>query len=147
MHEDDRSAPTHAGGYTDAHAVAGLDAELPALEVFANQFPAYVIEIGHPEFTSICPKTGLPDFGTITIEYEPETRCLELKALKLYLNGYREVGIFQENVVNRVLRDIVGAVDPVWCEVRGEFAARGGLTTTVTAGYQRDDGAPTGEIS
>jgi len=130
--------PSAADGYTDEHAVAGLDAPLPALDVFANQFPAYVIEIDHPEFTSICPKTALPDFGTLTIEYEPDASCLELKSLKLYLNGYREVGIFQENVVNRVLRDIVDAADPVWCEVCGEFAARGGLSTTVTAAYQRD---------
>lgn len=130
---------TAAGGYTDDHAAAGLDVELPALDVFPNQFPSYVIEIDHPEFTSICPKTGLPDFGTLTIEYEPADACLELKALKLYLNGYRNVGIFQENSVNRILRDIVAAAEPVWCEVRGEFTARGGLSTTVTAGWARDE--------
>ena len=136
MTEND--SPTAAGGYTDDHAAAGLDDPLPALDAFPNQFPAYVIEIDHPEFTSICPKTGLPDFAMLTIEYEPDASCLELKSLKLYLNGYRDLGIFQENVVNRVLRDIVDATDPVWCEVCGEFAARGGLGTTVTAGYQRD---------
>jgi 7-cyano-7-deazaguanine reductase len=133
------ASPTEAGGYTDGHAAAGLDAELPALDVFPNQFPAYVIEIDHPEFTSICPKTSLPDFGTLAIEYEPAESCLELKALKLYLNGYRNLGIFQENIVNRVLRDIVTATEPVWCEVRGSFTARGGMSTTVTAGWQRDD--------
>ncbi len=138
MTESD-DAPTTSGGYTDDHALAGLDVDLPALDVFPNQFPAYVIEIDHPEFTSICPKTALPDFGTLTIEYEPDASCLELKALKLYLNGYRDLGIFQENIVNRVLRDIIDAADPVWCEVSGVFAARGGLSTTVTAGYQRDD--------
>lgn len=137
MTDSENGSPTAGGGYTDDHAAAGLDAQLPPLEVFPNQFPAYVIEIDHPEFTSICPKTGLPDFGTLTIEYEPDASCLELKSLKLYLNGYRNVGIFQENIVNRVLRDIVDAVDPVWCEVCGEFTARGGLSTTVTAGYQR----------
>ncbi|NKB89220.1 MAG: NADPH-dependent 7-cyano-7-deazaguanine reductase QueF [Acidobacteria bacterium] len=131
--------PTVAGGYTDDHAAAGLDAELPALDVFPNQFPSYVIQVDHPEFTSICPKTDLPDFGTITIEYEPAESCLELKALKLYLNGYRNLGIFQENVVNRVLRDVVEAAEPMWCEVRGEFAARGGMTTTVTAGWRRSE--------
>jgi len=136
--DSENDSPTAAGGYTDDHAAAGLDAALPPLEVFPNQFPAYVIEIDHPEFTSICPKTGLPDFGTLTIEYEPDASCLELKSLKLYLNGYRNVGIFQENIVNRVLRDIVEAAEPVWCEVCGEFNSRGGLGTTVTAGYQRD---------
>ncbi len=124
-------------GYTDEHARAGLDEPMPDLETFPNQFPHYSILIEHPEFTSICPKTGLPDFGTLRIEYEPDSDCLELKALKLYLNGYRNVGIFQENVVNRVLRDVVAACAPISCEVRGEFAARGGLSTTVTARHER----------
>ena len=87
MTDSENDSPTAAGGYTGDHAAAGLDAALPPLEVFPNQFPAYVIEIDHPEFTSICPKTGLPDFGTLTIEYEPDGSCLELKSLKLYLNG------------------------------------------------------------
>lgn len=130
--------PTRAGGYTGAHARAGLDARLLAIEVFPNQFPGYTICIEHPEFTSICPKTGLPDFGNVIVEYEPDGACLELKSLKLYLLGYRNVGIFQENVVNRVLRDVVAACDPVWCEVRGEFAARGGMVTTITARHDRD---------
>ncbi len=125
-------------GYTDAHAAAGLDEPLPDLATFPNQFPGYSVLIEHPEFTSICPKTGLPDFGTLRIEYEPDVECLELKALKLYLNGYRNVGIFQENVVNRVLRDVVAACAPISCEVRGEFAARGGLSTTVTARHHRE---------
>lgn len=131
------TAPTEAGGYDESHAASGLDVEMPAIDTFPNQFPSYTILIEHPEFTSLCPKTGLPDFGTIAIEYEPDERCLELKALKLYLNGYRNVGIFQENVVNRVLRDVVAACEPVWCEVRGDFAARGGLTTFVLARYDR----------
>ncbi len=125
-------------GYTDEHATAGLDASMPDLATFPNQFPGYSILIEHPEFTSICPKTSLPDFGTVCIEYEPDAECLELKALKLYLNGYRNVGIFQENVVNRVLRDVVAACAPIRCEVSGEFAPRGGLSTTVTARYERD---------
>ncbi len=132
------SDPTEASGYTDEHAAAGLDTDLSALDTFPNQFPGYTIRIDHPEFTSICPKTGLPDFGKLRIEYEPDAACLELKALKLYLNGYRNLGIFQENVVNRVLRDVVEAADPVWCEVRGEFAPRGGISTTVTARHARD---------
>lgn len=125
-------------GYTDDHAAAGLDASMPALATFRNQFPGYSILIEHPEFTSICPKTSLPDFGVLCIEYEPDAECLELKALKLYLNGYRNIGIFQENVVNRVLRDVVAACAPVRCEIRGAFAARGGLSTTVTARYDRE---------
>lgn len=137
---NDSSAPPSpgvAGGYTDEHARAGLDVEMPAIDTFPNQFPGYVIRIDHPEYTSICPKTDLPDSGTIVIEYEPDRACMELKSLKLYLLAYRNVGIFQENVVNRVLRDVVAACEPVWCEVRGEFAARGGLFTTVTARHDR----------
>lgn len=119
--------------YTAEHARAGIDAKLPRLEVWPNQFPGYKIVTRYPEYTSVCPKTGLPDFGTITIEYEPKKSCLELKALKLYLLAYRNLGIFYENAVNRMLRDFVEAIDPVWCVVRGEFTPRGGLTTTVEA--------------
>jgi 7-cyano-7-deazaguanine reductase len=79
----------------------------------------------------------LPDFGTITIEYEPRKRCLELKALKMYLLAYRDLGIFYENAVNRMLRDIVAATNPVWCVVRGEFTPRGGLNTTVEVRWPR----------
>jgi 7-cyano-7-deazaguanine reductase len=86
----------------------------------------------------VCPKTGLPDYGTITIEYEPKKSCLELKALKMYLLAYRDLGIFYENAVNRILRDIVGAIHPAWCVVRGEFTPRGGLTTTVEARWPRN---------
>lgn len=125
--------PRQAGGYTDDHARSGLDAELPDIDTFPNQFPGYTIRVEHPEFTSICPKTGLPDTGNLIIEYEPDEAVLELKSLKLYLLEYRNLGIFQENVVNRVLRDVVAACDPVWCEVRGEFAPRGGVYTTITA--------------
>ena len=88
---------------------------------------------GFPEYTSVCPKTGLPDYGTITIRYQPNKSCLELKALKMYLLAYRNLGIFYENAVNRMLRDINAAISPVWCEVTGEFTPRGGLTTTVAA--------------
>lgn len=132
--------PGTAGGYTEEHAVSGLDAELPTLETFPSQFAGYTISIRAPEYTSICPKTGLPDFGVITIEYEPDRLCLELKSLKLYLLAYRQLGIFYENAVNRILRDVVDACDPVWCEVRGEFTPRGGLSSTITAGYEADTG-------
>ena len=119
--------------YTAEHARAGIDAKLPDLETWPNHFPGYEITIRFPEYTSICPKTGLPDYGTITIEYQPNKLCLELKALKMYLLAYRSLGIFYENAVNRMQRDIVAAVKPVWCRVSGEFTPRGGLTTFVVA--------------
>ena len=119
--------------YTTEHARAGLRAKLPPLDTWPNQFPHYVITTRYPEYTSVCPKTGLPDYGTITIEYMPRKHCLELKSLKMYLLSYRSLGIFYENAVNRILRDIVAAIHPVWCEVRGEFTPRGGLTTSILA--------------
>lgn len=124
-------------GYTVEHAKAGIRVRLPELETWPNQFPGYSILTRYPEYTSMCPKTGLPDYGTITIEYEPRRHCLELKALKHYLLAYRNLGIFYENAVNRILRDIVAATKPVWCTVRGEFTPRGGLTTTVEARWPR----------
>jgi 7-cyano-7-deazaguanine reductase len=117
--------------YTAEHARAGIRAKLPKLETWPNQFPRYVITTRFPEYSSVCPKTGLPDFGTITIQYMPKKDCLELKALKMYLLAYRDLGIFYENAVNKILRDIVEAVGPKWCVVRGEFTPRGGLTTSV----------------
>ena len=123
--------------YTDEHARAGLDARLPEIETFPNQFPAYEIVIDHPEFTSVCPKTGLPDFGTLTLRYMPDKRCLELKSYKEYLLGYRNLGIFQENAVNRVLEDVVRAAKPVWAMVKGDFRPRGGLATVVEARWPR----------
>lgn len=120
-------------GYTSAHARAGIDSKLPGLETWPNHFRGYAITIRFPEYTSVCPKTGLPDYGTIVIQYEPHKSCLELKSLKMYLLAYRNLGIFYENAVNRILRDIQAAVQPVWCTVTGEFTPRGGLTTTVTA--------------
>lgn len=123
--------------YTDKHAAAGVRAKLPAIETWPNQYPDYEITIDHPEFTSVCPKTGLPDFGTLTLTYVPRRACLELKSFKLYLNEYRNLGIFQENVVNRVLEDVVKACKPKWARVEGDFAARGGLTTRVSASWPR----------
>jgi 7-cyano-7-deazaguanine reductase len=119
--------------YTDEHARAGVNARLPQLETWPNQFPGYIITTRFPEYSSVCPKTGLPDFGTITIRYMPAQECLELKALKMYLLAYRELGIFYENAVNKILRDIVKSTRPKWCIVRGEFTPRGGLTTSVVA--------------
>jgi 7-cyano-7-deazaguanine reductase len=119
--------------YTDVHAAAGIHAELPDIETWPNQFPDYEIEIVIPEFTSMCPKTGLPDFGRLTLRYVPEGKCLELKSLKMYLLAYRNLGIFYENVVNRFLRDVVKAVQPASATVTGEFTPRGGLHSKITA--------------
>jgi len=123
--------------YTDEHAEAGLSAKMPDIETFPNQFPAYEIVVDHPEFTSVCPKTGLPDFGAITIRYMPDKRCLELKSLKEYLLEYRNLGIFQENAVNRILEDVVRAGRPIWAIVSGTFRPRGGIATTVEARHPR----------
>ncbi len=135
----------HTTGYTDDHAKAGLDVTFPAIETWRNQFRAYEILIDDPEFTSVCPKTGLPDFGVLTIRYMPREKCLELKSLKEYLFTYRNLGIFQENIANQVLDDVVKATDPVWCEVKGDFRPRGGISTVVVARYPRSEAAPWGE--
>ncbi len=123
--------------YTDEHAEAGVHASLPYIETWPNQYPGYEIEIVLPEFTSVCPKTGLPDHGTLRLVYTPRERCLELKSLKMYMLAYRNLGIFQENAVNRFLADVVKAADPVQAMVEGDFAARGGISTRVTATYTR----------
>lgn len=123
--------------YQKKHAVSGLREKLPGLVVLPNQFKGYKITIMIPEYTSLCPRTGLPDAGTITIEYEPNASFVELKSLKLYILGYRNMGIFYENAVNRILKDFVKAVKPRWAVVRGEFNPRGGITSTVEAKYGR----------
>src|ERR1700720_1665135 len=114
------------------------------LETFANPNPGrdYTIEIVCPEFTSLCPKTGQPDFGTITFSYTPAQKCVELKSLKLYLQRYRNQGAFYETVVNRLLDDFVAAAQPVRCQVVGAFTPRGGITTTVTCKYEAAEGKP-----
>lgn len=126
--------------YTDDHARAGIGASLPPIETWPNQFPGYEIEIVIPEFTSVCPKTALPDFGRLTLRYVPGKQCIELKSLKMYLLAYRDLGIFYENVVNRFLRDVVAATNPVWATVVGEFTPRGGLHSKVTATWSRKRG-------
>ena len=127
-------------GYTDEHAVAGVRAELPEIETWPNQYAGYEIEISMPEFTSVCPKTGLPDHGEITLRYVPDKKCLELKSLKMYMLAYRNLGIFQENVVNRFLQDIVKATNPVSATVVGEFTPRGGVYSKITASWNRKRG-------
>jgi 7-cyano-7-deazaguanine reductase len=124
-------------GYGEKEAKAGLKAKLPAIETFPNQFPDYQISIEIPEFTSVCPKTGLPDFGTITIQYVPRAACLELKSLKAYILAYRNLGIFYENAVNRILEDVVKAARPLRVLVMGKFNARGGLLSIIEARYPR----------
>jgi 7-cyano-7-deazaguanine reductase len=95
------------------------------------------IVIKQPEYTSVCPMTGLPDFGCITIKYRPDVKIIELKSLKFYLLQFRNVGIFYEHVVNRILDDLVAVLEPKWMEIVGDFTARGGITTQVTAVYER----------
>ena len=109
----------------------------PSLETFPNPRPGrdYEIEIRCPEFTSVCPKTGLPDFGEIVITYVPGQLCLELKALKYYMVGFRNQGIFYEAVTNQILDDLVAACSPRKMRVNGNFYVRGGISTSVTAEY------------
>ncbi len=108
---------------------------LVAIDYQYHQKRGIDIVIEQPEFTSVCPMTGLPDFGTIVIAYRPQQKIVELKSLKYYLLQYRNVGIFYEHVVNRIIDDLVLAVAPTWMEVAGEFSARGGIKTKVTAAY------------
>lgn len=115
--------------------------KMPPVEVWRNQYREreYIIKIDVPEFTSICPKTGLPDFANILIRYVPDEYCIELKSLKHYTIFYRDLGIFNENVVNKILEDCVNACRPRWMEVTGEFNARGGIKTTVRAEHKKEN--------
>ena len=133
--------------YTDEQASAGVRAPMPEIETWPNQYPpevpgheGYEIEIVLPEFTSVCPKTGLPDHGELTLRYVPDKHCLELKSLKMYSLAYRNLGIFQENVVNRMLADIVKAAHPVFATLIGEFTPRGGVYSKITATFSEHTG-------
>ena len=110
-----------------------------SLETFPNPQPSrdYEIAIRCPEFTSVCPKTGLPDFGEIRITYVPDERCIELKSLKLYINSFRNVKIFHEHVINVILDDFVSACDPLSVEIEGDFHVRGNIKTVVRASYRK----------
>ncbi len=121
--------------FTKKHAQAGLKVKLPKLLVLPNQFKGYKITIVIPEYTSLCPLSLLPDSGTITLEYEPAESFVELKSLKFYILAYRNLGIFYENAVNRILKDFVKAVKPRWAIVRGEFNPRGGIRSVVEAKF------------
>src|SRR5439155_22602036 len=134
--------PPLAAGYIIQKEEASMSLEqapsAEQLETFANPSlgRAYTIEIVCPEFTSVCPKTGQPDFGTITFTYTPGERCVELKSLKLYLQRYRDRGIFYEAVTNQLLDDFVAACRPVRCKVVSSWTPRGGITTNVTCNYE-----------
>jgi 7-cyano-7-deazaguanine reductase len=123
--------------YTAKHAISGVKTILPAIECIPNMHKDYEITIDIPEYTSVCPKTGLPDFGRITIKYMPNKLCLELKSLKYYIIGYRNMGIFYENIVNRILEDVVKACKPKSAAVTGNFNSRGGMTAVIEARYPR----------
>ena len=126
--------------YTDEQAIAGIEAQLPEIETWPNTYPGYEIEIVLPEFTSVCPKTGLPDFGKLTLRYVPDQTCLELKSLKMYTLEFRNLGIFYENVINRFLRDVVNACNPMKATLIGEFTPRGGIQSKITANWSRERG-------
>ena len=111
------------------------------LEVFDNQFPQrdYVIETICPEFTSVCPKTGQPDFGELEFRYIADKKCVELKRLKFYLQSYRNDGIFYENVTNTIVNDLVAVLDPRWIELKAKFSPRGGIATNVIVEWKQGD--------
>ena len=113
----------------------------PSIETWKNEYSDkdYTIEVTTPEFTAICPKTGLPDFGMIQIAYIPDEQCVELKSLKEYFLFYRDVGIFHEHVVNKILEDFVAACNPRRVEIVGDFHVRGGIKTVIRANYERED--------
>lgn len=113
--------------------------KMPRIEVFKNQYPDrdYHINIDYPEFTCICPKTNLPDFATLYIDYVPDKVCLELKSLKMYFIAYRQMGVFHEHVTNKIVDDIVAACKPRSCRIMARFNNRGGLQTTISAEYKK----------
>ena len=125
------------GEYTEEHAKSM--GKTPDIEVFPNQFPDrdYWIEISVPEFTCVCPRTGLPDFATIHIRYIPDQYCMELKSLKMYMVAYRNMGIFHENVANKIRDDIIKYCNPRKLEVIADFNVRGGLHTVVKTFYEK----------
>ena len=130
----------------DHQSYDGLQSDIrkmktPSIETWKNEYSDkdYTIEVTTPEFTTICPKTGLPDFGTIQIAYIPDEQCVELKSLKEYFLFYRDVGIFHEHVVNKILEDFVAACNPRSVEIVGDFHVRGGIKTVIRANYERED--------
>jgi 7-cyano-7-deazaguanine reductase len=118
-----------------------MSEKIKLLEVFENQYPDRDYNVIHeaPEFTSVCPKTGQPDFAAITIEYIPDKLCIELKSLKFYLNSYRNDGIYFESVTNKILDDLVEVCQPRFMRITAEFNVRGGISSTVEVEYSKDD--------
>jgi len=118
-----------------------MEDKIKLLETFENEFPNRDYTIIHtaPEFTSLCPKTGQPDFATIDIDYIPDKLCIELKSLKLYLNSYRNDGVFFESVTNRILEDLVEVCSPRYMLVTAEFNVRGGISSVVEAEYESEE--------
>ena len=112
--------------------------EKPQLELFDNPCPQrdYTVTIRCPEFTSVCPKTGQPDFGTILIEYIPDSLCIELKSLKLYMQSFRNKGIYYESLTNEILDDLVAACKPRWMRVTSTFTPRGGISPDICVEYK-----------
>ena len=133
--------PNPSSNPTDGLTLLGQTINHPSkqLETFPNQHPGrhYTVTLVCPEFTCVCPMTGQPDFATITIRYVPDQKIVESKSLKLYLWSYRNEGVFHEHVTNRILDDLVAALDPIECHVTGAFAVRGGIALTVDAHHQK----------
>ncbi len=114
------------------------DLDLPKMERWENKYPDkdYTVSVRTDEFTCICPKTGLPDYAAISIDYIPDKYCVELKSFKLYLLAYRDIGIFHEHVINRILDDFIDSCKPRYAKIVGEFSLRGGIRTTVSREYE-----------
>jgi len=127
-------------GYTIEHAKKGIKEKMPKIETWDNQFPSYEINIEIPEFTSVCPKTGLPDFGMLILRYVPDKKCIELKSFKMYLLAYRNLGIFYENAINKILRDVVDSCKPIRASLTGVFNTRGGMNCSVVVSYDKEKG-------
>jgi 7-cyano-7-deazaguanine reductase len=128
--------------YTVEHARAGIRAKLPRLETWPNQFPGYQITTRYPEYTSVCPKTGLPDYGALTIQYQPRKLCLELKSLKMYMWSFRNEGAFHEKVTNDILGKIVEVTRPRYARITAKWYVRGGIYTNVVAEHRKKGWKP-----
>jgi 7-cyano-7-deazaguanine reductase len=128
----------NAGGYEGLQENV-RELKTPLIESWENKYPDkdYIIQLEIPEFTCICPKTGLPDFALIRLEYSPDKLCVELKSFKMYTIFFRDVGIFHEHLVNRMLDDFASSCKPRWAKITAQFNPRGGITTTVIAEYRR----------
>jgi 7-cyano-7-deazaguanine reductase len=140
--QDDVTGLKHLGSGKTSYAFEEPTSAI--LEAFPNQYPnrAYTIQFVHPEFTSLCPKTGQPDFATIEINYVPDELCIETKSLKLYFTAYRNHGSFMETITNKILDDLVVVCQPRTMQVIARFNPRGGTTLNVTAEFRKDNDAP-----